>query len=460
MAQSILAPCLALAAWMTLAVPASAQGKEPVLASLKDLVSAEVRSQGFHLTQPMKVHVYARGGAAGTDHQDGGRVSLYAYGWILDSSTRRVVWQMTPATSSAQDRYRIADQYLDLPAGSYEAYFANYGIIHRTFFSSWDQNIDRRPDSGREDGAPTWVQALVLGGHTIREVWEDRVPHFGMEVYAADPAAPVVATFPPPLRWGGEVLSLTRTGDGTLQAQGFRLSRPSELHVYALGEGVKGKRLHDLGWIVDARTRKRVWEMHPDKCAYAGGATKNLSVMERITLPAGEYIAYHATDDSHSPADWNGNPPCDPLMYGLTLAIPEGGLREAFSLTEAATQEGKILAQLVKVGNHKVLEAEFTLTAAVQVRVLALGERQSERWYDHGWIEDAATGKEVWTMESADSTPAGGAAKNRRVDAIIQLPKGRYTLHYRTDDSHAYERWNGAPPFEADRYGITLYVQP
>ena len=50
-----------LTAQLAAALPS--QASEPVLASLKDFTEAEVRSQGFHLARPTRVHVYGRGGA-------------------------------------------------------------------------------------------------------------------------------------------------------------------------------------------------------------------------------------------------------------------------------------------------------------------------------------------------------------------------------------------------------------
>jgi len=78
-----------------LAAALPSQASEPVLASLKDFTEAEVRSQGFHLARPTRVHVYGRGGALEYKGDPG---SLYAYGWILDAATRQVVWQMQPGT--------------------------------------------------------------------------------------------------------------------------------------------------------------------------------------------------------------------------------------------------------------------------------------------------------------------------------------------------------------------------
>ena len=54
------------------------------------------------------------------------------------------------------------------------------------------------------------------------------------------------------------------------------------------------------------------------------------------------------------------------------------------------------------------------------------------------------------------STHAGGADKNRLADTTIVLPEGKYLLRYKSDDSHAFNLWNAAPP-DYNFYGIALY---
>ena len=51
---------------------------------------------------------------------------------------------------------------------------------------------------------------------------------------------------------------------------------------------------------------------------------------------------------------------------------------------------------------------------------------------------------------------AGGAEKNRLINASISLPAGKYILWYTSDDSHSFNRWNAKPP-DYTFYGIALY---
>jgi hypothetical protein len=115
------------------------------------------------------------------------------------------------------------------------------------------------------------------------------------------------------------------------------------------------------------------------------------------------------------------------------------------------------LAEITHVGDDADRTVEFSLPRPQQVRILAMGEGQDGQMFDYGWIESADTGKAVWEMKAPDTTHAGGAGKNRKADAIITLPAGKYKLRYKSDDSHSFDNWNGLPP-EINFWGIALYV--
>jgi len=433
------------------------QAQETAIVSLKEFISTEVRAQGFTLPQATKVHVYGRGGGSGREDHWRNGTQMYAYGWILNATTREVVWQMAPGNTRRDSVYRVADQYLDLPKGNYEAYFTNHGFARNTMFSNWNSNIDRREiprEPGRRTTEPGFLSLLGLDRDSQTRIWKQRANNYGMELYVASAEAPHVQTFTAPLRWKNIFAATSTLGDSSHWEQAFEVKKPITLHVYAQGEGARGSMLHDYGWILDARSRKRVWEMNFDKAQYAGGAEKNIRQVETIQLPAGHYVATFLTDDSHSPADWNAAPPCDPLMYGLTLAVPNDAERAAVVMTEAKPT-GPVLAELVRVRDDQNVNVSFTLKAPQAVHVYAIGEGVNNRMADYAWIEDAS-GSKVWTMDMKDTYHAGGARKNRLADLRLTLAKGTYTLHYRTDSSHAYGDWNSDAPTDTERYGATV----
>jgi CubicO group peptidase (beta-lactamase class C family) len=114
-----------------------------------------------------------------------------------------------------------------------------------------------------------------------------------------------------------------------------------------------------------------------------------------------------------------------------------------------------VVAQIVQVLDNEDKSAPFTLTSNQHVRIFAIGEGQAGEMFDYGWIEDDK-GSRVWEMKEPQTTHAGGAGKNRQVDAQINLPAGNYKLRYKTDDSHSFDHWNALPP-DINFWGITLY---
>ena len=98
----------------------------------------------------------------------------------------------------------------------------------------------------------------------------------------------------------------------------------------------------------------------------------------------------------------------------------------------------------------------FSLAKNEEVRIFAIGEGQPGEMFDYGWIEDVDKGSRVWEMQEPRTVHAGGAGKNRKIDAVITLPAGNYKLRYKSDDSHAFDHWNALPP-DINFWGIAVY---
>ena len=212
-----------------------------------------------------------------------------------------------------------------------------------------------------------------------------------------------------------------------------------------------------------ADTREKVWKLTWRDSAPAGGAEKNRMARISKTLPAGRYVAFYNTDDSHDPTQWNAPPPHDPKAWGLTIRVmeAEAGGTAAASVKPFAYEHVPAAATIValtKIGDRESRSRGFTLTRAMDIRIYALGEGRPDRMVDYGWITDTATHQKVWDMRHADTESAGGDAKNRLVDKVIHLEKGDYVVHYVSDDSHAYGEWNAAAPYDGQHWGITLLV--
>jgi CubicO group peptidase (beta-lactamase class C family) len=115
-----------------------------------------------------------------------------------------------------------------------------------------------------------------------------------------------------------------------------------------------------------------------------------------------------------------------------------------------------VIAQIVQVLDNEDKSVAFSLARSQEVRVFAIGEGQAGEMFDYGWIENTDKGFPVWEMQEPKTTHAGGAGKNRKVDLVITLPAGNYKLRYKSDDSHAFGRWNSLPP-DINFWGIALY---
>ena len=116
----------------------------------------------------------------------------------------------------------------------------------------------------------------------------------------------------------------------------------------------------------------------------------------------------------------------------------------------------QVIAQIVQVLDNEDKSVAFTLATSQDVRIFAIGEGQAGGMFDYGWIEDADKGSRVWEMQEPKTAHAGGAGKNRKVDAVITLPAGNYKLRYKSDDSHAFDHWNALPP-DINFWGIAVY---
>jgi hypothetical protein len=127
------------------------------------------------------------------------------------------------------------------------------------------------------------------------------------------------------------------------------------------------------------------------------------------------------------------------------------------SYTEKA--DATILAQVVRVGDNEYKSKTFTVDKTTRVRVHCIGEGSDGEMYDYGWIKSLETGQTIWEMTYSRSEPAGGAQKNRQIERVLTLEPGEYRVYYVTDGSHSFEDWNDDPPYQPDRWGITVRIE-
>lgn len=374
---------------------------------------------GFTLDRPTQIDIYAEGEV----REDG----EFDSGWIINADTRQPVWKMTWRDSSpagGAEKNRMSRLSTTLPAGRYAAFYAT----------------DDSHDTSAWNSAPP------------------RDPHaWGLFLRVPDAARAAVTTFTyEHVPESATLVALTKVGDEAFKSRSFSLSRPTDVRIYAIGEGTES-RMVDYGWIANASTRQKVWEMRYADTEHAGGAAKNRLVDRTIRLEKGDYVVNFISDDSHSYGEWNSSAPRDGKHWGITLLAARGAAERSAFAEYAEKPDTSVVAQLVRVRDDAAPRAKFVLDRETRVRVYALGESSGRSLADYGWIEDAKTGKTVWEMSYRLTEPAGGATKNRKFDGVITLPPGEYTLRYETDASHAFGGWNAAAPDDPEMWGITLF---
>lgn len=440
-----LAPALAVAAWAAVAVSSAAA---TTVAEITQPRKSEVRVVGFELSKGAEVSVEAVG------LQPHRRSDFTAYAWILDSGTRRPVWEMDEADAKRVDGDRFQRRVVGtvpLSPGRYELYYfaGDYTWSGRSGSGDWNlmDGIARALHDDKDDDE--------IGNYRVQRHLDGCFARVSSE----DLSAGDFTHFEPTGELPGALFSWTRMGDSQRAEKGLRLDKPMSLRVYALLEhGRRDRHPADAAYILDARTRKRVWESDLWNTRRAGGAQKNRRCDEEVALPRGEYLLCYGTDDSHSYPKFNANPPHDPLNWGVTLLPGKGFEAGAFHAFDPVTPD--VAVQFTRMGDSESAEQAFRLQRDADLRILAVGEYSdgADEFADYGWIVDAATGKAVWEMTERNTAHAGGAQKNRMFDGIVHLPAGEYIAYYVTDDSHSYDEWNSAAPIQGEDWGLTIFA--
>jgi hypothetical protein len=452
----------ALFAAAALAFPAAAAAQS-VLVDIHDLTPREHRYEGFVLPAAGSVQIAAVGAEPWRERRnrrdrdknwwegpDDERDVWPAACWILNARTRDVVWDLrTARTRRSDDGLHHFEGSVNLPAGTYEAHYASFPAT-----SFWNEGGDwslreilrglsRKSRTERyggpyvDDGAFREFEIVIKGeGRPAREAdLEDAARGFtGNAIASLHPAAP-----------------------DSSDRYGFQLSRPTDIDVVAEGE-LRRDGDFDYAWIVNADTRQRVWTMSYRESEHAGGANKNRIERATVHLPAGRYVAYFVTDDSHHPGEWNNVPPYDPRLWGLTLRVNDAAARAAVrSYAYEPVPTGQTIVSLIGVGDDENRSEGFTLKQPLDVAIYAIGEGRDGDMYDYAWIVDANNRRRVWTMDYRDTEHAGGADKNRLFEGTLKLEAGSYIVHYRSDGSHSTDEWNSARPAESRYWGISIF---
>jgi len=273
----------------------------------------------------------------------------------------------------------------------------------------------------------------------------------------------------------GEVVArLDHIRSDRINLKGFELLKDGEFRIK--GVGMRGHTTDDLiayAWLLDSQTREPVWVMdngNTDRQGHKGLREAD----EKIDLKKGKYELYY-----YAAGRWSGSINIDggkviELLGDLFSGNLDDDIDEyidefyvevsaegKFSDYKSFDPDGTIedaLLQINKVGDSEYLEKGFALAKPMTIRIYALCEYPSsyKTPVDNAWIIDADSGEKIWVMDRWNTDPAGGGSKNRYCNEKVKFEKGNYILYYITDDSHSYDDFNVAPPYDPMNWGVAL----
>jgi hypothetical protein len=392
--------------------------KRSAIINITNVRESNTIKKGFSLKKPISVRIYAIG--------EGWEGEMFDFAYIVDANSRERIWEMEEYNTEHAGgalKNRLIQEEINLDTGNYLVQYQS-DVGHS--YDNWNSNPPYDP----------YFWGIVISGT------DDNFDKSVIYKYEEHK--------------GETIVKLDRLGDYEEVFEGFTLDKQMRIRVYAIGEGRNGE-MFDYGWIENARSGHRIWEMDFENTEHAGGTDKNRRFDDVVKLDKGSYLAYFRTDDSHSYQDWNNTQPLDPEGWGMKIyTITKGD--EKFVKKYDPDDDKNILVQIVRVGDDEDREKQFTLNRDSDVRIYALGEGDRDEMYDYAWIEDYKTGRTVWKMRYRDTRAAGGASKNRLFDGTIRLKKGTYVVQYVSDGSHSYGDWNDDPPRDRRSWGITIYA--
>lgn len=454
---------------LALAVSSAAVSAPVQIVNVKDFRKNELYCKAFEVSKQTSIHIKAIGAVSAFDEE-----KMTAYAWIIPIGSLEPVWTMDDENSDFygdEDVLREYDSNLELEPGRYEIYYyaglsSEWGNFSVNF--DWD-DLKKALEALKKDLSDKEADLKELEKQLEKNDWavnvengmseamEELLAQYRVEVTGEESAIRTTVCSYESDRTVAEIL---HPDHNQYTSVGFSLAKPMEVEIRAIGEIPDwSENYADYGWILDAKTRERVWSMEEEHLRWAGGADKNKMAVRTIRLPKGDYVLYYVTDDSHSYDDWNSAPPYNPEAYGIRVATVDKADVAACSPYKESSSQLALLS-ITRAGDNFLEVKPFRVKQPCDVRVYALGEysEDSDEFADYAWIEREGDTRPYWLMQKHNTEPAGGASKNRLSDQIISLPKGDYVLGYVTDDSHAYGEWNAGAPYDQKNYGVTLFA--
>lgn len=265
-----------------------------------------------------------------------------------------------------------------------------------------------------------------------------------------------------------EILKVGNVYPGEVEMGGFNLSQDGEIEIE--GEGGSFDKwdnyLSYYAWILNTETREVVWRS--ENCDDYSDDDGEYDFDMNLNLDAGNYEVYFAAgrDDSKYLVDGLGmiqglfeGKKSNIKKYKKRFFVKISGDEDILSSvnpSKLVDSRNHNIVSFTRVGDSENLEKGFSLNEDTKVIIYGIGEGVKREFYDFGYIYDVAKNKKVWMFNREDGSIAGGGEKNVVQNAVINLQKGSYKVHYKSDDSHSFDEWNVLPPDDPQYWGIVV----
>lgn len=167
------------------------------------------------------------------------------------------------------------------------------------------------------------VVARTNGRHAFKD-WEDNPPYdpsaWGITLTTGNSSA--FTRFDPWMDADRDpIISVTRVGDDESHSHRFRVSEPTSVVVWAMGEITSEDGLWDVATLSQSVGGQdvEVWTMDYQSSIHGGGGSKNRVAVKFLQLNPGDYQLDYTSDGSHSYDHWNDDPPNHQERWGVTL---------------------------------------------------------------------------------------------------------------------------------------------
>ncbi|MDO9693427.1 MAG: hypothetical protein Q7W56_01705 [Candidatus Latescibacteria bacterium] len=271
-----------------------------------------------------------------------------------------------------------------------------------------------------------------------------------------------------------DAVRLAAPEPGALLSAGFRVEAAGEVEIVAVGLRRKFTGNDAVrAWLMRQGVDEPVWAQDPETGEPVGASRLLRRSTTRVPLAPGDYVLHLAAGrrarDGKAFHQWRTV--LNDVADLLNREDPQASPAEYFGKCEVTVTplDGLVLQPApvaVSVWPVEVRPADgghlvtipFRLTRTARLKVHVTGEvaEAESVALDYGWIEDARTGRTVWSAEDESPQPAGNAAVNVHWVGELALNAGDYLAGFLSDAVHGPGDWHDLPPYDPEAWGLRL----